>query len=142
MSTNECQGFGERTRWRARPHCITVNWRTLRFVVDGNIGSADIHVAPGNRFLYASNRGDANSIAIFAIDPVTGKLTLKGTQPTGGKTPRNFLIDPTGHWLLAANQNGNSVVIFKIDPATGMLTDTHNRLDIPAPVCLKMEKVN
>jgi len=107
----------------------------------GTIGSADIHVAPGGKFLYASNRGDANSIAIFSIDAATGKLTAKGYQSTMGKTPRNIMIDPTGHWLLAANQNTNNVVLFRIDPATGLLKDAGKQLSIPAPVCLKMEPV-
>jgi 6-phosphogluconolactonase len=108
----------------------------------GDIGSADIHVAPGGKFLYASNRGDANSIVIYAIDAATGKLTVKGFQSTMGKTPRNFMIDPTGHWLLAANQNGKNVVIFRIDQQTGLLTPTGKQIDIPAPVCLKMTPVN
>ncbi|GGA87427.1 lactonase family protein [Puia dinghuensis] len=107
----------------------------------GDIGSADIHVSPNGKFLYASNRGDANSIVIYAIDATTGKLTVKGFQSTMGKTPRNFMIDPTGHWLLAANQNGKNVVIFKIDQQTGMLTPTGKQLEIPAPVCLKMTPV-
>jgi 6-phosphogluconolactonase len=107
----------------------------------GAMGSADIHVAPGGKFLYASNRADANSLAIFAIDPATAKLTIKGFESTGGKTPRNFIIDPTGHWLLAANQNSNNIVIFRIDPKTGMLKATGNTLTIPSPVCLKMTAV-
>jgi 6-phosphogluconolactonase len=107
----------------------------------GDIGSADIHISPDGRTLYASNRGDANSLAIFSINPGSGKLTLQGFQSTLGKTPRNFLIDPTGNWLLVANQNGKNVVVFKRDAATGALTDTHKRLDLPAPVCLKMEPV-
>ncbi len=107
----------------------------------GDIGSADIHITPNGKFLYASNRGDANSLAIFAIDPATGKLSSKGFQSTEGRTPRNFMIDPTGHWLLVANQNGKNVVLFKIDPATGMLTETGKRIELPAPVCLKMEPV-
>src|SRR6185437_10041470 len=105
----------------------------------GDIGSADIHISPDGRFLYASNRGDANSLAIFSIDPGSGHLTLKGFQSTQGRTPRNFLIDPTGRWLLVANQNGKNVVVFKRDVATGALTDTHKRIELPAPVCLKME---
>lgn len=107
----------------------------------GDIGSADLHLAPDGRFLYASNRGDANSLAIFSINPGTGQLTLKGFQSTLGRAPRNFAIDPTGRWLLVANQNGKNVVVFKRDPATGMLTDTHKRIELPAPVCLKMEPV-
>ncbi len=105
----------------------------------GMIGSADIHVAPVGKFLYASNRGDANSLAIYRIDTATGKLSLKGFQPTLGKTPRNFIIDPTGRWLLVANQNGKNVVIFRIDPQTGLLKATGKQIELPSPVCLKME---
>lgn len=108
----------------------------------GDIGSADIHISPDGKYLYASNRGDANNLAIFSIDPATGKLTSKGFQSTLGNTPRNFMIDPTGQWLLVANQNGKNVVLFKRDAVTGMLTDTDKRLELPAPVCLKMEPVN
>lgn len=104
----------------------------------GDIGSADIHVGSGGKFLYASNRGDANSIAIYAIDPATGKLSIKGFQSTMGKGPRNFMIDPSGKFLLVGNQRSNSVIIFRIDPATGLLTDTGKKLEVPAPVCLKM----
>ena len=107
----------------------------------GDIGSADIHISPNGKFLYASNRGDANSLAIFTINAATGKLTLKGFQSTLGKTPRNFMIDPTGHWLLVANQNGKNVVVFSIDQKTGLLTDTGKKIEVPAPVCLKMTPV-
>ena len=104
----------------------------------GTIGSADIHVTPDGRFLYASNRGDANSLAIYSIDPATGRLTIKGFQSTLGKTPRNFLIDPTGHWLLAANQNSGNIAVFRIDTTTGLLKDTGKSIEVPSPVCLKM----
>jgi 6-phosphogluconolactonase len=102
------------------------------------IGSADIHISPNGRFLYVSNRGDANNIAIFAIDPTSGKLTIKGFQSVLGATPRNFIIDPTGRWLLAANQKTNNVVLFKINPKTGMLKPLARQITIPSPVCLKM----
>jgi 6-phosphogluconolactonase len=104
----------------------------------GVMGSADIHVAPGGKFLYASNRGDANSIAIFAIDTTSGTLTVKGFQSVLGTTPRNFIIDPTGHWLLVANQNSNNIVIFNIDEETGLLKPSGKQIQLPAPVCLKM----
>lgn len=106
----------------------------------GFAGSADIHVSPDGRFLYASNRGDANDIAIFSIDQKTGRLSHLGNQSVLGKAPRNFSIDPTGRLLLAANQNSDEVVIFSIDPATGALTDTGKRISIPNPVCLKWIK--
>jgi len=103
----------------------------------GNMGSADIHISPNGKFLYASNRGDANSIAIFSID-ATGKLSIKGFQPVLGSTPRNFIVDPTGHFLLVANQQSDNVVIFSINPQTGLLKSTGKQIKIPNPVCLKM----
>jgi len=53
-----------------------------------------------------------------------------------GKTPRNFAIDPTGKFLLAANQESNNIVTFRIDPATGRLSPTGDIVEAPAPVCI------
>ncbi|MBS1667279.1 MAG: lactonase family protein [Bacteroidetes bacterium] len=104
----------------------------------GNKGSADIHISPNGKFLYASNRGDANSIAVFAIDKQTGKLKLNGIQSVLGKHPRNFIIDPTGRFLLVANKDTDNIVVFKINPQTGLLKPTGKQLQVPNPVCLKL----
>ena len=106
----------------------------------GTIGSADIHISPDGKFLYASNRGDENTITIFSVNPVTGKLRLEGYQSTMGKTPRNFMIDPTGNFVLVANQNTDNVVVFKRNKATGLLTPTGTEIKVSKPVCLKMIK--
>jgi 6-phosphogluconolactonase len=100
-------------------------------------GSADIHVSPDGKFLYASNRAESNTIAIFSINQKNGKLSLTGHQSTLGKTPRNFNFDPTGNFLLVANQNSDAIIIFKVDKQTGLLNDTNNRIDVGKPVCLK-----
>ena len=100
-------------------------------------GSADIHVSPDGRFLYATNRAEANTIAIFSVNQNNGKLSLIGHQSTLGKTPRNFNFDPTGNFLLVANQNSDKIVVYKINKDTGLLTDTGNRIDVGKPVCLK-----
>jgi len=107
---------------------------------NGAIGSADIHVSKDGKFLYCSNRGSSNSIAIFKIDSQTGKLTKVGEQSCMGKTPRNFNFDPTGNFLLVANQQTDDIVIFKIDKKTGLLTDTNKRINVPNPVCIKWIK--
>lgn len=98
--------------------------------------TAEIKVHPNGKFLYASNRGN-DSIAAFSIDAHTGNLTLIDFFPTQGKTPRNFEIDPTGKLLFVANQDSNDIVVFRIDAGTGRLTPTGQKLDVPAPVCLK-----
>ncbi len=98
---------------------------------------AEIQVHPSGRFLYASNRGDANDVAIFTIDGATGKITAAGHVPSGGRTPRNFSIDPTGQYLFAANQDSNNVTVFRIDPLSGGLTPTGKTIPISAPVCVQ-----
>jgi 6-phosphogluconolactonase len=100
-------------------------------------GSADIHVSPDGKFLYASNRGDVNTIAIFSINKKNGKLTGIGHQSTLGKTPRNFSIDPSGKFLLCENQNSDEIVIFKRDVNTGLLSDSGKRIAVGKPVCIK-----
>jgi len=99
--------------------------------------SADIHISDDGKFLYASTRDSANIITVFKIDQKTGKLIVAGSQSVLGKTPRNFNFDPSGDYLLVANQNSDSIVIFKLNHQTGMLTDTGNRIDVGNPVCIK-----
>jgi 6-phosphogluconolactonase len=103
---------------------------------EGESWCADIHVHPSGRFLYGSNRGH-DSIAIYAIDQGTGRLSLLGHEPTQGRSPRNFAIDPSGDFLLAANQQSDSVVAFRIDPRTGLLEPTGQVVSLPAPVCVR-----
>ena len=103
--------------------------------VEGNT-CAEVVVHPSGKFVYASNRGH-DSIAMFAIDQDSGKLTPLGQHPAGGKTPRNFNIDPSGKFLLAALQGSNRVVVHAIDQATGKLTQTDHAIETPMPVCIK-----
>ena len=107
----------------------------------GKVGAADIYVSPEGKFLYGSNRGDANEIVIYSIDK-NGKLTYAGRQGAGVNTPRNFAIDPTGNFLLVANQNGNDIVIFRRDKKSGMLTPTGKGIQVDKPVCLKFVPIN
>ncbi len=110
---------------------------TLPSGFDGKSYCAEVQVHPSGKFLYGSNRGH-DSIAIFTIDPATGKLTAAGHQATLGKNPRNFAIAPTGTYLLAENQDSDSIIVFRIDPATGSLTQAGEPLKIPMPVCIRM----
>ena len=106
----------------------------------GDIASADIHISPDGKFLYATNRGTANDISIFKLLK-KGRLELMGHTSTLGKGPRNFAIDPTGNYLLVGHQHSNEVVIFKRDKSTGSLTDTGKRIPLCSPVCLVFSKI-
>jgi len=104
---------------------------------NGFMGSADIHVSGDGKFLYCSNRGDANTITVFKINPANGKLSVAGYQSTMGKGPRNFSLDPSGNFLLVANQNSDDIIVFKRNKKTGLLTDTGKKIEVGNPVCLK-----
>ena len=109
---------------------------TLPTGFSGSNTTADIHVHPSGRFVYGSNRGH-DSIAIFAVDEDSGRLTALGHRSTRGRTPRNFGIDPSGRFLIAANQGSDNIVSFHIDQDTGSLTPTGHELNIPMPVCIR-----
>lgn len=106
----------------------------------GVVGSADIHVSPDGKFVYCSNRGESNTIGILQINPSNGQLSPVGYESTLGKTPRNFNFDPSGNFLLVANQNSDEIVIFKRDKETGLLNDTGKRINVSKPVCIKWIK--
>lgn len=109
---------------------------TLPSGFTGRNDTAEIHVLPNGKFLFASNRGH-DSIAVFSIDGQTGKLAPVDHVSAKGKTPRNFELDPSGSRLLVANQDTGNVVFFKIDSHTGHLTPTGQQLKVPSPVSLR-----
>ncbi len=99
-------------------------------------GSADIHLSPDGRFLYASNRLKGDGLAIFRVNPEDGTLSKAGYQPTGIH-PRNFVLTPNGQYLLVACRDTDEIQIFARDASTGLLTDTGRRIKTTKPVCLK-----
>jgi len=102
----------------------------------GFAGSADIHIRPDGKFLYCTNRGTSNTIAVFEIRK-DGRLVTKQIISVKGKHPRNFVIEPGGHFLLVANRDTDNIVIFSIDHDSGLLKATGKEISIPNPVCLK-----
>ncbi len=103
-------------------------------VMKPEFSTAEVAVHPSGKFVFGSNRGH-HTIVSYAVDAATGRLTLVGHAPTGGKTPRHFAVDPTGSWLLAENQDSGTVVVLRIDAQTGRLTPTGQSIAVPAPVC-------
>lgn len=98
--------------------------------------TADIHVSPDGKFVYASNRGH-DSIAIYGIDADTGKLSYVGHESSGGAHPRNFCMDSQGEFVFVANRDNDNVVVFERDTNTGKLSPRGNEAHIPAAVCIQ-----
>lgn len=107
---------------------------TLPKETKGN-STAETVVHPNGKFVYTSNRGH-NSIASFEIAE-SGEIKAIGHQGAGVNVPRNFNIDPSGQWMIVANQAGDSIIVLKIDPKTGQLTPTDQKAEVGSPVCIK-----
>lgn len=86
----------------------------------GDFESSDVHISPDGRYLYASNRGKENNIAIFSISD-HGTLKTVGYQSTKGKHPRTFMMDSTGKFLIVTHSVSGTAVIFKRNAETGLL---------------------
>ncbi len=100
--------------------------------VQQKVGGGGLHTSPDGKFLYVANRGEANQLLVFAID---GKGQLKEIQRRSveGVEPREFSFDPSGHFMLIANQKSNQIVTLKVDPKTGMLGDTVQKVAFDSP---------
>src|SRR5437016_5586471 len=79
-----------------------------------------IHLTPSGRFLYVGNRGH-NSIAGFAVDAATGRLTSAGLADTEA-VPSAFALDPEGRFLFVAGTGSGRLASYSINPEAGGLT--------------------
>lgn len=89
------------------------------------------------RFLYVSNRGTANEIVVYAVGKDDGQLSLLQRRSVEGDHPREFALDPSGNFLLVANQKSNQIVVMRRDPRSGKLGETIQTLSQDAPSDLK-----
>lgn len=117
---------------------IIEHYPTLPENVDMFSLCADIHLTPDGKYLYASNRGH-NSIIAYEVNAENGKLNTIGYFETRGDFPRHFAIDPSGDYLLVANQNTDNLVQFIIDEGTGRLI-FKKEWEVKTPVCIAFSK--
>jgi 6-phosphogluconolactonase len=99
--------------------------------------AAALHASKDGKFLYVSNRGTANTLLVFAIDPVSGHLKELQRRSVEGDHPREFSLDPSGQFLLIANQKSNRIVVVERDAKSGLLGKTVQKLPMDAPSDLK-----
>jgi 6-phosphogluconolactonase len=104
--------------------------------VKATASAAAIRISVDGKFIYTSERGD-DSISVLRFDSNRETLEIIHRQKTLGKTPRDINLDPTGNWLLAANQDSDSIAIFKVDKTTGLITVEDLVEKIKSPVCLE-----
>jgi 6-phosphogluconolactonase len=100
---------------------------------------AELAVSHDGRFVYVENRGE-NALVVYRVSPDSGELSLVQRTSAGGQKPWGFGIDPSGKWLLVANQQSGTVNVFSIDPASGMVSDIGQSVVEPVPVSVTFVK--
>ena len=80
-----------------------------------DIWASDIHVTPNGKFLYAAER-TSSSIAAFAVDTASGRLTYLGSTSTE-KQPRGFAIGPAGRTMVVAGEKSDTISSYRIEPS-------------------------
>jgi 6-phosphogluconolactonase len=101
----------------------------------GNSRASEIVVDATGRMLYASNRG-YDSIAVFRLDAVTGRMSFISAQESLGRTPRFFTLTPDGRFMFVLNEGSDSIVAFAVDSASGALHPTGWSIACASPVCM------
>jgi 6-phosphogluconolactonase len=126
---------------------VVLRWDTRRGVLEtvqevvmrppdfqGATAGSDIVIDHEAKFAYATDRFD-DIIVTFAISPDDGRLTLLNRTSCGGKVPRHLTLDPSGRWLLVANQASDNIAVLARDVRTGQLT-AGKSLALSKPQCL------
>ncbi|HEU5078225.1 MAG TPA: lactonase family protein [Opitutaceae bacterium] len=105
----------------------------------GENTAAEIQIDRAGKHVYASNRGDDSIVVLNIV--ADGKLEFAQRVSTGGRVPRNFVLDPSGQFLIAANQQSNDIYAFRIDPEKGTLTRVEgSSLQLSKPVAIAFAK--
>lgn len=102
----------------------------------GEVGASEVRISPDGKFLYASNRGEANDITVFEINGENGQLNKVQNLSSEGIAPRNFAITADGRYLICGNQTSEELIVFDRDKDDGRLTPTSISLSVNKPVYL------
>jgi 6-phosphogluconolactonase len=133
---NELTGEMCTYRWEGRSGQLTLAQCQSAYAADysGQKSAGEIGISHDGRYFYLSLRGDPEALVAYSINKASGVLTEIQRMPPPGKVPWSFGVDPTGHWMLVANQGSNSVAVLAVDSKTGKLTATGDSMSVPNPV--------
>ena len=132
---NELTGEIRWYRWGSHSGALQLTKSLSPYPADfsGQRSAAEIAISHDGRYFYLSLRGDQEALITYSIDTASGALTEIQRISPPGKIPWSFSIDPTGHWMLVADQGSNSVDVLAIDAKTGKLAATGESLSVPNP---------
>jgi len=134
---NELDSTVDVLAWHASDGSLTLTTRIelLPAGYHGPTRGCDTVITRDGRNVYFANRDD-NFLYAFNANPQTGALTPIGRTSCGGKTPRNFTLDPTERWMVVANQDSNLLSVFARNPQTGGLANEGRSFAAKAPMCI------
>ena len=101
--------------------------------------AAAIRVHSSGERVYVSNRGD-DSLSTFRYDKSSKRCELIETTPCGGSDPRDFVLDPSGSWILVANQSSNTISRLELDPQTLLPHNPHVVAELSSPTCIILQE--
>ncbi|MCH7413933.1 lactonase family protein [Belliella sp. R4-6] len=101
-------------------------------IFDGKIGAAEVRLSKDRKYIYVSNRGDANEISVYEKD-LSNHLVLIQRVSTQGITPRNFDFSIDGKYLLVGNQDSNEIIVFEVDSNTGLIKEKIQKAEFNKP---------
>jgi 6-phosphogluconolactonase len=135
-SINELDSAVDVLEWSKADGSLSLVTRIELLPADyhGPTAACDTAISRDGKFVYFANRGN-NSIYLFH-DEKTGSLTAGGRFNCGGKTPRNFVLDPTERWMLVANQDSNLISVFRRNSKTGALAEEGKSFAAATPMCI------
>lgn len=84
-------------------------------------------LAPDGRSMYVVHEGSAQVVSL-AVEPGTGRTTVRNAQPSGGDAPTHVSLDREGRFVLIANFGAGTVRVFPIagDGSLGAPVDTES----------------
>jgi 6-phosphogluconolactonase len=132
---NELVSTVDVLEWHKRDGSLTLvkSIKLLPSDPEANSTGCDTVISRDGRFVYFANRGD-NFLYTFSADAKSGALTPMKRSTCGGKTPRNFTLDPTEQWMLVANQDSNAITILRRDRQTGELAEEGRNVEAATPM--------
>ncbi|MEZ5916022.1 MAG: beta-propeller fold lactonase family protein [Parvularculaceae bacterium] len=135
-SSGEAGSFISAWNWSASEGILTHQQRlsALPDGWDGRNNPADCVVHPSGRFVYVTNRG-CGTIAVFAVNDLTGELSLSDQSEIGSPSCWGMAFDPSGSWAIITAQIADEVRIYAVSPDTGALTYTGRSVPIVLPTC-------
>ena len=136
-AVNELNSTVDVLQWSPADGSLTLVTR-IDLLPEGYHGptrACDTVISKDGKNVYFANR-DKDFLYSFRADAKTGSLTPIARTRCGGKTPRNFTLDPTERWMLVANQDSNLISVFARNPETGVLAEKGKSFPAPTPMCI------